>query len=39
MPATGAPGIVRLYLPAQQQSVELDWVELQGTGAKKRWEF
>ena len=39
IPASGALGIIRLYVPAQQQPVEIDWIELQGTGAKKRWEF
>ena len=39
IPANGALGILRLYLPAQAEPVEIDWIELQGTGAKKRWEF
>ena len=39
IPAQGPLGILRLYLPAQAQSVEIDWGELQGTGAKKRWDF
>jgi hypothetical protein len=39
IPATGALGILRLYLPAQSGPVELDWIELQGSGAKKRWDF
>ena len=39
IPANGALGIIRLYVPAQTQTVEIDWIELQGTGAKKRWEF
>jgi arylsulfatase A-like enzyme len=39
IPATGPLGILRLYLPVQQEPVEVDWIELQGTGSKKRWEF
>ena len=39
IPASGPLGILRLYVPAQHQPVEIDWIELQGTGAKKRWEF
>ena len=39
IPATAPLGILRLYLPAQTQPVEIDWVELKGTGAAKRWEF
>ena len=31
--------IVRLYLPAQEQAVELDWVELKGAGSSRRWDF
>jgi hypothetical protein len=37
--AHGPLGILRLYLPVQQEPVELEWIELQGTGAKKRWKF
>jgi hypothetical protein len=40
LPATGPLGILRLYLPAQEQSVELDWVELvPEAGKPRRWEF
>ena len=39
IPATGPLGIFRLYLPAQDQPVELDHVELTGTGQPKRWDF
>ncbi len=39
IPAEGAISIVRLYLPAQQQKVELDWVELTGKTKPKRWNF
>jgi arylsulfatase A-like enzyme len=39
IPAKSALGILRLYLPTQSGPVEMDWIELQGTGAKKRWDF
>ena len=39
IPEQGPLGIVRLYLPAQQQAVELDWVELKGAGSSRRWDF
>ncbi len=39
VPAEGAIGILRLYLPAQKQPVELDWIELTGKAKPKRWEF
>lgn len=39
IPATGPLGILRLYLPAQSAPVELDHVELKGTGKPKRWDF
>lgn len=39
LPATGPLGIVRLYLPAQQQPVDVDWVELKASDKSKRWEF
>ena len=35
MPATGSLGIVRVYLPKQDQPVEIDWIELHSkTGDK-----
>jgi hypothetical protein len=38
--ATKGPlGIVRVYLPAQDRAVELDWIELKGSGASRRWDF
>lgn len=37
--ASGPLGIVRLYLPAQKQPVEVDWVELKAGEKLKRWEF
>ena len=39
IPAAGPLGVVRFYLPALSGPVELDWIELQGAGAKRRWEF
>ena len=39
IPSTGPIGILRLHVPVQQEPVELDWVELQGSDGKKRWEF
>ena len=40
LPADGVLGIVRLYLPAAAQPVELDWVELKPAKEKpRRWDF
>jgi hypothetical protein len=39
IPAKGPLGIVRIYLPAQRQPVEVDWVSLQGKGKARRWDF
>ena len=39
VPAEGPIGILRLYLPAQKQAVELDWIELAGKAKPKRWDF
>ena len=41
IPATGPLGIVRLYLPMQEQPVEVDWIELRSTEGDKmtRTEF
>jgi arylsulfatase A-like enzyme len=41
LPATGPLGIVRLYLPMQEQPVEIDWIEIKsGEGGKPtRTEF
>ena len=38
-PPTGPLGVVRFYVPAQAQPVEIDWIDIRGTGAKKRWKF
>lgn len=40
LPVSGTLLHLRLYLPAQQQPVELDWVELRSQGGRsQRWEF
>lgn len=42
VPATGTLGVVRLYLPASDKPLELDWVALFGKSADskpQRWEF
>jgi len=39
LPANGPLGIFRLYLPASDQPVELDHVELSGKGKPRRWDF
>jgi arylsulfatase A-like enzyme len=33
------PGIIRLFLPAQDTPLELDWIELIDGGKKRRWDF
>jgi hypothetical protein len=39
LPAKGPLGIVRIYIPAQDQAVDLDWIELKGSGPSRRWDF
>jgi hypothetical protein len=40
IPATGPLGIVRLYLPMQEQVIEIDWIEIQSSeGKPTRTEF
>ncbi len=39
IPATGPLGILRLYLPAQKQPVDVDWIEIKSGDKTKRWEF
>jgi arylsulfatase A-like enzyme len=39
VPAQGPLGILRVYLPAQKQPVEIDWIELKAAGKPKRWSF
>jgi hypothetical protein len=36
IPAEGPLGILRVYLPAQKQPVEIEW---KSTGKPKRWKF
>ncbi len=35
LPATGPLGVVRLYLPAQTQPVEIDWIEITSQNSPK----
>ena len=40
LPAVGTLGIVRLYLPAEKNAVQLDWIELKpAQGKAQRWDF
>jgi hypothetical protein len=39
LPAEGALGIVRLYLPAQQEPVQIDWIELRSAKESRRADF
>ncbi len=39
LPATGALGILRLYLPAQKETLQLDWVALQSGKETRRSDF
>jgi arylsulfatase A-like enzyme len=39
VPAQGPLGILRVYLPAQKQAVEIDWIELKADGKPRRWNF
>jgi hypothetical protein len=40
LPAVGALGIVRLYLPAEKDAVQIDWIELKpAQGKARRWDF
>lgn len=39
LPAEGPLGIIRVYLPAQQQTVEVDWIELKPGPPPGRWDF
>ena len=38
VPAKDALGILRIYLPSQQQPVEIDWIQLKGA-IRRRWDF
>lgn len=39
VPAEGPIGILRIYLPAQKQPVEIDWIEIKAAGNPRRWDF
>jgi len=40
IPASGPLGILRVYLPAQQRPVQVDWIELHPEqGRVRRWDF
>lgn len=39
VPADGPISILRLYLPAQEQPVEIDWIELKAIRQSRRWNF
>jgi hypothetical protein len=39
LPGDAKPGIFRVYVPAQKQSVQIDWIELETAGKPKRWNF
>ena len=39
LPAEEPWGILRVYLPAQTQPVEVDWIELETQAKPRRWEF
>jgi arylsulfatase A-like enzyme len=32
-------GILRLYLPAQDEKVRIDWIEIESSDKTKRWDF
>ena len=37
--AEGPLGILRVYLLAQRQTVDVDWIEIRAADRTKRWEF
>lgn len=40
VPTTGPLGVVRLYLPAGEKPLDVDWIEISGKSLKtQRWEF
>lgn len=38
-PADALMGILRLHLPAQNQTVDLDWIDLKTASKPRRWDF
>ena len=39
LPADALMGILRLHLPAQNQPVDVDWIDLQSATKPRRWDF
>jgi arylsulfatase A-like enzyme len=39
LPADALLGILRLHLPAQNQPVDVDWIDLQSASKPRRWDF
>ena len=39
VPAKGQIGILRVYLPAQAQPVEIDWIAIKAAAKGRRWDF
>ena len=39
LPADGTLGIVRLYLPAQKEAVQIDWISIQSGAETRRSDF
>ncbi|GIW89847.1 MAG: hypothetical protein KatS3mg109_0279 [Pirellulaceae bacterium] len=39
IPARERLGIVRLYVPAAHQPVDIDWIELKSNNKTRRWDF
>ena len=40
MPAAAKPGIIRIHLPAAEEEVGFDWIELSPKkGSARRWDF
>ena len=39
LPTKGTLGILRLYLPAQKEMVQVDWIEVQAGKTTRRWDF
>lgn len=35
----GEAGIVRIYLPAGDEPIEIDWIEITNSGRTRRWDF
>lgn len=35
----GKPGLIRLYLPVQDRTIAIDWIELVSDASVRRWDF